>query len=189
MSVDTPASLLERLRSPDDPAAWDRFVALYVPLLRRWAIRLGVSGPDVDDLVQEVLTTLVRTMPGFRYDAGGRFRGWLWTVTANKWRELNRRRIPVGLGGLDAAGVTVPDPVEATDAAEYRRYLVGRATRLMRAEFPPAAWRAFLETTVDGRPASDVAARLGTTVGAVYAAKSRVLRRLRRELDGLADWD
>jgi hypothetical protein len=29
----TPVSLLERLRRPDDHAAWSRFVRLYTPLL------------------------------------------------------------------------------------------------------------------------------------------------------------
>jgi hypothetical protein len=29
----TPVSLLEQLRQPADPSAWDRFVALYTPLL------------------------------------------------------------------------------------------------------------------------------------------------------------
>src|SRR5579871_5497349 len=33
----TPASLLERLRQPEGPAAWERFVFLYTPLLCHWA--------------------------------------------------------------------------------------------------------------------------------------------------------
>jgi hypothetical protein len=32
----TPASLLERLRQPADPEAWERFVALYAPLIYSW---------------------------------------------------------------------------------------------------------------------------------------------------------
>jgi DNA-directed RNA polymerase specialized sigma24 family protein len=38
-----------------------------------------------------------------------------------------------------------------------------------------------------GRSATEVAAELGLSVGAVYAAKFRVLNRLRRELHGLLD--
>ena len=36
-----PASLLERLRQPEAPQAWEHFVKLYTPLLARWAQRLG----------------------------------------------------------------------------------------------------------------------------------------------------
>lgn len=35
-SVDTPGSLLERLRRPGDEEAWQRFVHLYTPLLFQW---------------------------------------------------------------------------------------------------------------------------------------------------------
>jgi DNA-directed RNA polymerase specialized sigma24 family protein len=40
---------------------------------------------------------------------------------------------------------------------------------------------------VAGRDAAEVAAELSISVGTVYAAKSRVLTRLRRHLDGLLD--
>ncbi len=40
---------------------------------------------------------------------------------------------------------------------------------------------------VHGRPAAEVAAELGVTINSVYLAKSRVLPRLRKELEGLLD--
>jgi RNA polymerase sigma-70 factor (ECF subfamily) len=183
----TPASLLDRLRRPD-PVAWERFVALYTPLLRRWAARLGADGPDAADLVQDVLTSLVRALPGFSYDPGRRFRGWLWTVTANKWRETRRQAPTAATAAPDElANLAVPDGTEAVDDVEYNQYLTAQAMRLMRAEFAPAHWQAFWESAVDGRPAAEIAARLGVSVAVVYAAKSRVLRRLREELAGLLD--
>ena len=57
----------------------------------------------------------------------------------------------------------------------------------MEADFTPETWQAFWEVTVNGRPAAEVAASLGTTVNAVYLARGRVLRRLRTELAGLLD--
>ncbi len=57
----------------------------------------------------------------------------------------------------------------------------------MRADFEETTWRACWEMVVAGRPAAAVAAELGLTVGAVYAAKFRVLKRLRRDLRGLLD--
>ena len=58
---------------------------------------------------------------------------------------------------------------------------------LMEREFEPDTVRAFRRLAVDGAPAAEVARELGTTVGAVYVAKSRVLRRIREEADGLLD--
>ena len=55
----TPVSLLERLRLPDQPDAWPRFVGIYTPLLYFWARRLGLQNTDADDLVQDVFTTLI----------------------------------------------------------------------------------------------------------------------------------
>lgn len=185
----TPVSLLETLRRPDPGPAWDRFVHLYTDLLYTWARRLGAVGPDADDLVQDVFAVLVRELPGFQYAAGGRFRGWLWTVARNKARERARRpAVPVGVGGLsDVAGPAADDPAEAVDDLEYRNHITRKALELMRADFEPETWRAFWEVVAEGRPAADVAADLGLTANAVYLAKGRVLRRLRAELAGLLD--
>jgi RNA polymerase sigma-70 factor (ECF subfamily) len=43
----------------------------------------------------------------------------------------------------------------------------------------------FARFVLDGLPADEVAAELGTTPNAVYIAKSRVLARLREEAGGL----
>jgi RNA polymerase sigma-70 factor, ECF subfamily len=77
--------------------------------------------------------------------------------------------------------------VDVLAEAEYRQQLVSRALELMHTDFQPATWRAFWEHGVCGRPAAEVAAELGLTTGAVYAAKFRVLDRLRKELQGLLD--
>jgi RNA polymerase sigma-70 factor (ECF subfamily) len=185
----TPHSLLERLRRPDDPAAWERFVQLYTPLLCHWARRLGLQGPEAADLVQDVFMLLVQKLPDFRYDPARRFRAWLWTVTLNRCRERQRR--PAALpqpGDPDAlAQVAVPDETDAVVEEEYRRYLTRRALELMQAEFQPATWRAFWECVVNERRAADVARELGLTENAVHLAKGRVLRRLRQDLAGLLD--
>jgi RNA polymerase sigma-70 factor (ECF subfamily) len=55
----------------------------------------------------------------------------------------------------------------------------------MQAEFQPSRWKACWEYTVGGKPAAQVAHELGISIGAVYMAKSRVLSRLRTELEGL----
>ena len=184
----TSASLLERLRQPGEQDAWGRFVQLYTPLLYCWAHRLGLAEADAADLVQDVFAVLVQKLPEFRYDPGKGFRNWLRTVLLNKWRDQVRRRAPAAVGAPPAALDELPAPdEEAFGEAEYRRHLVNRAARLMQAEFAPRTWKACWEHVVAGRPAAEVAAELGISVGSVYVAKSRVLCRLRQELDGLLE--
>jgi RNA polymerase sigma-70 factor (ECF subfamily) len=57
----------------------------------------------------------------------------------------------------------------------------------MQAEFEATTWKACWAVVVEDRPAAQVATELGISPNAVYIARSRVLRRLRRELEGLLD--
>ena len=185
----TPVSLLQRLREPNAEAAWNRFVALYTPLLFHWSRRLGLTEADAADLVQDVLSQAVRELPKFSYRPGGRFRGWLWTVTLNLHRQRKRRRSEQPIGELvEYAELASPHgSPQDIDEAEYRGYLVDRALQLMQTDFQPATWQACWKHVAEGRPAAEVAAELGLSVNAVHLAKARVLRRLRRELEGLLD--
>jgi RNA polymerase sigma-70 factor (ECF subfamily) len=184
----TPISLLERLRQPMDQAAWNRFVELYTPLLFYWARRLGLDADAAADLVQDVFVVLVRKLPEFVYDRRKSFRGFLRKVLHNKAHEHHRRaRLPMAVGPEALAGVAVADPAEAEEEAEYRREVVRRTLRLLQPEFPPQVWLAYQDYVIHGKPVAVVAAELGVSTNAVYLAKSRVLKRLRQELDGLLD--
>jgi RNA polymerase sigma-70 factor (ECF subfamily) len=55
----------------------------------------------------------------------------------------------------------------------------------IKSEFQEKTWQAFLQTAVEGLPASDVSKRIGLSSGAIYVAKSRVLARLKEEVDAL----
>ena len=99
----TPASLLERLRRPDEPDAWRRFVHLYTPLLLGWARRFGLQDPDAAYLVQEVFVVLLQEMPRFQYDPHKRFRGWLRTIMVNKLAELFAVRVVAPVGSSQPA--------------------------------------------------------------------------------------
>ena len=56
---------------------------------------------------------------------------------------------------------------------------------MLKSEFETRTWDAFWRATVEREKAAVIAAEMGMTVHAVYQAKSRVLRRVRQELDGL----
>jgi RNA polymerase sigma-70 factor (ECF subfamily) len=185
----TSASLLQRLRQPNQADAWDRFARLYTPLLLSWARlpRYGLQPADAEDLVQDILTDLVRKLPDFTYDPQRRFRNWLRGVFHNKWVDYCRRagRLPpAGADGL--SGVVGPADTDPGEAEE-QLFLLRRALELMQKDFEPTTWKACWEVVAEGRSVADVAAELGVTENAVYVAKSRVLRRLREEMTALID--
>lgn len=182
----TPVSLLERLRQPVEPQAWERFVELYTPVLYAWTRRLSLANADAADLIQEVFLLLLQKLPEFRYDPQKSFRAWLRTVTLNKWREMQRHH-PLPEANDLPSDLVSPENSDPFWEVEYRERLVGRALKVMQAEFEPSTWKACWECVAFGRPAGEVAQELGMTVNAVYLAKSRVLRRLHQELDGLLE--
>jgi RNA polymerase sigma-70 factor (ECF subfamily) len=185
----TSISLLFRLRQPGEQEAWRRFVDLYTPLIYYWGRRVGLQEQDAADLVQDVLAVLVQRLPAFEYDRTKSFRSWLRTVTLNKWREKWGRcgdpALPTDQAALEQFEDSQDD--DAFWEVEYRQQLVSRALALMQTDFEARTWQSFWESVVVGRSAADVAEQLGISVGAVYAAKFRVLTRLREELAGLTD--
>lgn len=185
----TSVSLLKRLREPNAQTAWERWVELYAPLIYHWGVDQGLTHADAADLVQDVLSILVVKLPEFEYDPGRRFRGWLRTIAVNRIRDLYRRRsaqphvtAEKPLHALSAA------PIESLfEEAEYQSFVVNRALKLMQGEFREETWNACWQLVVDGLPAKVVAENLDISLNSVYLAKSRVLKRLREELEGLVD--
>jgi RNA polymerase sigma-70 factor, ECF subfamily len=185
-SGSTSVSLLRRLQSAQDAAAWERFVDLYTPIVFRWARRAGFQQAEASDLVQDVLMQLLRSLPSFGFDPQkGRFRSWLKTVVLNRARDLMAQRRP---DPVDPQ-VLALEPVDPPDFwdEEYDRLLFDRALVVMRTEFEETTWRACWEHLTSGRSAREIGAELGLSEAAVFTAKSRVLNRLRQELQVLLD--
>ena len=70
---------------------------------------------------------------------------------------------------------------------QHDQHVARRLMELVQPQFEPATWRAFRRVVLDGVKAAVVATELGMTVNAVLLAKSRVLSRLRQEVQGLTD--
>ena len=77
------------------------------------------------------------------------------------------------------AGISNDDPPSTPDETAS---LLRRVLHEIRPTVEPQTWNAFWNTAVLGRSAPDVADELGLTPAAVRQAKSRMLRRLRRQL-------
>ncbi len=65
---------------------------------------------------------------------------------------------------------------------EYRREVFRWAARQVRKEFHQATWDAFWLTAVEGGTVEVVAEELAKSRGAIYAARSRVIRRIQEKV-------
>lgn len=145
-----------------------------------------MNADDAADLVQDVLAKLVVQLPKFTYDRDKSFHGWLRTLAMNGRRDLLKKKVPASMANHpSAADAFVPDPIESFIEREYRDRLAVQAMKILRADFQPRTWQAVWDLVVAGKPVAEVADAAGMTREAVYAAKCRVLARLRRELQGL----
>jgi RNA polymerase sigma-70 factor (ECF subfamily) len=95
---DTRPSLLLRIRDANDSDSWADFATVYGPVIRGYCRRRGLQEADADDVSQEVLAQVARSIESFDYEPGrGRFRDWLGAVTRNKivrFLEVKRRGGP-----------------------------------------------------------------------------------------------
>lgn len=183
----TSSGLLARLLIRDNET-WRRFAQLYTPLIYGWCRRRGLQPDDAADTVQEVFRAVDRAVRTFERREGGTFRGWLWTITLNKLRNhYNRRaRQPEAVGGSDALAKLAEIPFDDSaepDEASGAAVLVRQTLHLIQGEFEPRTWQAFWRTAIEEQAVGDVANSLGISANAVYIARSRVLRRLREELE------
>lgn len=189
-STATRVSLIAALRR-GDAQAWYEMVDLYAPLVHHWCRQYGTPSDAASDVMQEVFAAVARRIERFGYrEEGDSFRGWLWTVTRNKLYDYHRsrqRNVPATGGStalrrlsdlVDEASLPVDEP---TGAAEISG-LLRRGLEQVRAEFEPRTWDAFWRSSVDGLSTDQVASELEMTPPSVRQARSRVLRRLRKQL-------
>jgi RNA polymerase sigma-70 factor (ECF subfamily) len=188
LSPETRVSLLVRIRDPADQAAWHEFVEIYWPVIHRLALRKGMQSADADDVAQQVLMAIAQAVERREHDPKrAKFRTWLHRVAHNAiLNALSRAKPDRGSGDSGLWAVLERQPSqEGPDSdllrLEHEREVFRWAARQIRPEFQPATWEAFWLTAIEGRDCEVVARRLGKNVGSIYAARSRVMRRLQEK--------
>ncbi len=190
---ETRESLLAQIRSPANREAWDDFAQIYRPVIYRLARRRGLQDADAQDLAQRVLMAVASAIGSYeKSNESVRFRHWLRRVARNAIvNALSRRPHDRAAGGTTVQELLMeqPDHDPGSDTQielEYRRELYLRAARMVRGDVEPDTWRAFEMTVVENRSIDEAAVELDKPVGTIYAARSRIMRRLReavRELE------
>lgn len=192
---ETRNSLIVRLRQPGNQDAWQEFASLYEPLIYRLAARKGMQHADAQDLLQDVLLAVSKGIHRFEIGVDkGRFRGWLFRISRNLIVNAIEKRQRLVIGNGDSAIcqelAQQPDLSPQENSAyvlEFRRELFHWAARKIRPEFQASTWSLFWRTSVDGEVIAEVASELRLSIGAAYAARCRILARLKSTIEELDD--
>ncbi|MEO1524612.1 MAG: sigma-70 family RNA polymerase sigma factor [Planctomycetota bacterium] len=179
---ETRPSILLRVRDASDHEAWTAFESIYRPAIVRAACLKGLQRADAEDVAQVVLSGLAERPIGFTTDGDARFRSWLARVTENavidRFRKQGREANLIAESAKDASET---DFTSCFDL-EYRREVFQWAAKILRREFSTDTWAAFWNTAVENRSVDEVASELGRSPGSIYSSRTRIMRRLREQV-------
>ncbi len=195
---DTRLSLILRLPTAGgghiDQSAWREFAEIYEPFLFRYARRRGLQDTDAHEHVQRVMIAVAKHVRHWQPSDNQRsdrprFRNWLFTIARTQLIDVLRNSAKqAGVGGttqLRKLQSTLAPTEAVKQDVRYEAFLW--ATARVKQQLAPHTWQAFWSTAVEGDSCARVAQRLKLSIGTVYAARSRVLRRLKSEIALLAD--
>ncbi len=188
----TRPSLLLRIRDGGDGDSWRTFVTIYAPVVYRYARRRGLQDADAADLTQEVMGKVARAIRTFEYrPERGRFRDWLLTIARQQVAHFHacRARAPEQLLSsieLEQLGQGTERP-DADWTDDFNAQVLEMALDRARPHFEPMTWRAFERVWLENRSAAETALDLSQQIEFVYYAKSRVLKRVKEEVQELVE--
>lgn len=179
----TRASLFERMNdssTQERNMAWAEFRKRYAPVISGFALRCGAKGADVDDIVQDVLTSFFSRSNKFSYDSTrGRFRSYLKTCSV----RATLKRVGANLRYRGRPLETISEPEAAVEPLwddAWEDQLVSHALKTLRSRLRNSAeFHAFEEYVLKNRDAADVAEELKVTINYVHQSKSRITKQLR----------
>ena len=187
----TRQTLLMRVKNQDDEHAWGEFVSYYQSFIEVILKHLKVSPNDQDDLTQNILLKVWKSLEKLNYDSErARFRTWMNRVIRNAVIDFQRaksRRISEvdSDTGIDTKNFPLQEN-EFTKIIdkEWRAHITNLALKNIRPNFSGNAMSVF-DMFLDEVPAKDIAAKLAIAVTSVYKLRSRVEEKLIKEIKRL----
>jgi RNA polymerase sigma-70 factor (ECF subfamily) len=173
-----------------DARAYECLLVSIVPILRAFVGRRGVSGSEVEDVVQEVLLLIHRARHTWRPDRA--FDPWMWAIARNASTDSLRRQgrerarrgaLPDEFGdalrAASAADESPADPEQQLAARDFDPRLADALGTL------PAAQREAVELLyVEQLSVAEAAQRAGVSMTALNVRAHRESRALRAVLTG-----
>jgi RNA polymerase sigma-70 factor (ECF subfamily) len=155
--------------------AFEALVRQFQGDIYAWIVRIVRDPGIAEDLTVETLWRIYRARRQFRPD--GNFAAWARRIATNLAIDHLRRKPPEQSLVTEPAGASAPDQV----LQQETRQKIQQAFRRLPAKLQVAATLALVEE----QPYDEIAAALGTSVGAVKARVFRAVRMLRQQLSRL----
>lgn len=187
-SLRTRESLLSRLREWNNGPEWREFFDTYWRLIFNFGRKSGLNEPDAQDLVQDVMLSVAKKLPGFTYDRSkGRFRNWLLLVVRSRLADHWRKVLPKQQRTVSSDAEDLPEtPVEPEIAQrweeEWRTHLLDAAFTRLRRRVPSRHFMMFEMAARQGLPLGQVAGSLGISIAHAYVIRHRLNKMLREEV-------
>ena len=158
-------------------------------MILRLARQKGMQDADADDVAQQILVSVAKAVEQREHDPKrAKFRTWLNRVAQNAIiNALSRGKPDRGSGDSELRAALnqhekASGPGSDLLRLEYRREISRWAARQVRQEFQPATWDAFWLTAIEDQSIDEVAEKLDKNRGSIYAARSRVIRRIQEKV-------
>lgn len=197
--IPTRKSLLGRLKNWEDNGSWRDFFDTYWRLIYGFAIRHGLGHDEAQEVVQETVVAVAKSIGRFHYDPKiCAFKTWLLGVTrskiANQFARRARQPATVPHASSDDSASTlwvnrIPDEQagqwEQTWNEEWQKNLMEAAIQRVKRRVSIEQYQMFDLFVLKEWPARDVAKTLGVTVAHVYVAKHRIAKLIQKEVQAL----
>ena len=195
LTVATRASLLARMKNPEDQRSWEDFFNTYSRMIYGLATRSGLSDAEAQDVLQETIIKVAEKMPGFQYDpAIGSFKSWLLTIARSRIVDSHRRRqreqARIVSSAHPSSGTVaverIADPaslnLDAIWEQQWMEGLVEAATDRVRRRVSPKQFQLYDCNVRKQWPAEKVARLLGVTAAQVHLAKHRITHLIKQQI-------
>jgi RNA polymerase sigma factor (sigma-70 family) len=188
--LSTRYSLLSRLQNWEDRESWMDFFDTYWRLIHSVARRAGLSDDEAQEVVQETVISVAKNIHKFRRDHSlGSFKSWLRNII--RWRIADQFecRGPARAEDAEIDLDEFPDEtgagLEAVWDDEWKANLFNAAIERVKRRVRIEHYLAFDLYVVKQLPVTEVARRLGVTIGHVYVAKHRISALIKKEIRAL----
>ena len=165
------------------------------------ARRQGFSIEEAEDVVQDVLVSVAKKMPEFRYEGErGSFKAWLVMIVKSRivdhLRKKYRRLPSADLGGADADSTRIEERVaqhedalshESVWAAEWEAHVLQTALGRVKERLPAKHFLAFRMCTQQQKTPAEVAKALAISLPMIYVIRHRAGRMVAREIEKLRE--
>ena len=188
----TRLTLIQRAQDQSDEAAWSEFVEIYKNYIYVIIRKMGINDKDCEDILQQVLLKLWKTLPDFEYGKNkSKFRTWLGTITHSSTMDFFRRQASQDrrIEGATNAQMThlntINKPeIEEMAEREWRLYITNLAMNNIEQFFSGKAIDVF-KMSIKGQSNQQISEDLGIKLETVYILKNRVKKRLTEEIKQL----